>query len=153
MAEREGFEPPIPLRVCMISSHVHSTRLCHLSCKWVDMVSNVARRVNAEEPEPRRKHLPEERAEPQTRRADGRLALEYWGTLVKTRVELRRLEEIVCEYARLVGLRRADDCARKLEELKRKPLLSGSLDKEFTIHGQGCGTAVSPSRQRARRGH
>ena len=31
VAEREGFEPPIPLRVCMISSHVHSTRLCHLS--------------------------------------------------------------------------------------------------------------------------
>ena len=31
LAEREGFEPPIPLRVCMISSHVHSTRLCHLS--------------------------------------------------------------------------------------------------------------------------
>ena len=31
MAEREGFEPPIPVRVCMISSHVHSTRLCHLS--------------------------------------------------------------------------------------------------------------------------
>ena len=33
LAEREGFEPPIPVRVCMISSHVHSTRLCHLSVK------------------------------------------------------------------------------------------------------------------------
>ena len=31
LAEREGFEPPIPVRVCMISSHVHSTGLCHLS--------------------------------------------------------------------------------------------------------------------------
>jgi hypothetical protein len=31
MAEREGFEPPIPLRVCLISSQVHSTGLCHLS--------------------------------------------------------------------------------------------------------------------------
>ena len=27
MAEREGFEPPIPLRVCRISSAVHSTTL------------------------------------------------------------------------------------------------------------------------------
>ena len=31
MAERGGFEPPIPLRVCLISSQVHSTGLCHLS--------------------------------------------------------------------------------------------------------------------------
>jgi hypothetical protein len=31
MAEREGFEPPIPFRVCLISSQVHSTGLCHLS--------------------------------------------------------------------------------------------------------------------------
>ena len=31
LAEREGFEPPIPLRVCLISSQVHSTGLCHLS--------------------------------------------------------------------------------------------------------------------------
>ncbi len=31
VAEREGFEPPIPLRVCLISSQVHSTGLCHLS--------------------------------------------------------------------------------------------------------------------------
>ena len=34
MAEREGFEPPIPLRVCLISSQVHSTGLCHLSVVW-----------------------------------------------------------------------------------------------------------------------
>ena len=27
LAEREGFEPPIPLRVCRISSAVHSTTL------------------------------------------------------------------------------------------------------------------------------
>ena len=31
MAEREGFEPPIALRLCLISSQVHSTGLCHLS--------------------------------------------------------------------------------------------------------------------------
>jgi hypothetical protein len=31
MAEGEGFEPPVPLRVRMISSHVHSTGLCHPS--------------------------------------------------------------------------------------------------------------------------
>ncbi len=31
VAEREGFEPPIDLRLCLISSQVHSTGLCHLS--------------------------------------------------------------------------------------------------------------------------
>ena len=31
LAEREGFEPPVPLRVRLISSQVHSTGLCHLS--------------------------------------------------------------------------------------------------------------------------
>jgi hypothetical protein len=31
LAERGGFEPPIPLQVCLISSQVHSTGLCHLS--------------------------------------------------------------------------------------------------------------------------
>jgi hypothetical protein len=31
VAEREGFEPPIPVKVCLISSQVHSTGLCHLS--------------------------------------------------------------------------------------------------------------------------
>jgi hypothetical protein len=31
VAEREGFEPPVPLRVRLISSQVHSTGLCHLS--------------------------------------------------------------------------------------------------------------------------
>src|SRR5262245_38841436 len=30
-AEREGFEPPVPLRVRLISNQVHSTGLCHLS--------------------------------------------------------------------------------------------------------------------------
>jgi hypothetical protein len=27
VAEREGFEPPIPVKVCLISSQVHSTAL------------------------------------------------------------------------------------------------------------------------------
>ena len=31
MAEEEGFEPPIPLRVYMISNHARSTGLCHSS--------------------------------------------------------------------------------------------------------------------------
>ena len=31
MAEREGFEPPVPVKVRLISSQVHSTGLCHLS--------------------------------------------------------------------------------------------------------------------------
>ncbi len=31
MAEREGFEPPIPVKVWLISSQLHSTGLCHLS--------------------------------------------------------------------------------------------------------------------------
>ena len=31
MAEREGFEPPIALRLWLISSQLHSTGLCHLS--------------------------------------------------------------------------------------------------------------------------
>ncbi len=31
MAESEGFEPPIALRLCLISSQVHSTGLCQLS--------------------------------------------------------------------------------------------------------------------------
>ncbi len=31
LAEREGFEPPIAFRLCLISSQVHSTGLCHLS--------------------------------------------------------------------------------------------------------------------------
>ena len=33
LAEREGFEPPVPLRVHLISSQAHSTRLCHLSAE------------------------------------------------------------------------------------------------------------------------
>ncbi len=36
MAEREGFEPPIPVKVCLISSQVHSTGLCHLSVFSLD---------------------------------------------------------------------------------------------------------------------
>jgi hypothetical protein len=32
VAESEGFEPPIALRRCLISSQVHSTGLCQLSC-------------------------------------------------------------------------------------------------------------------------
>ena len=35
MAEREGFEPPIALRLCLISSQVHSTGLCHLSASII----------------------------------------------------------------------------------------------------------------------
>ncbi len=31
VAEGEGFEPPLPLRANMISSHAHSTGLCHPS--------------------------------------------------------------------------------------------------------------------------
>ncbi len=31
MADREGFEPPVTLRLRLISSQVHSTGLCHLS--------------------------------------------------------------------------------------------------------------------------
>ena len=34
LAEREGFEPPIPVKVCLISSQVQSTGLCHLSVFW-----------------------------------------------------------------------------------------------------------------------
>jgi hypothetical protein len=33
MAEREGFEPPIPVKVWLISSQLHSTGLCHLSAR------------------------------------------------------------------------------------------------------------------------
>ena len=39
MAEREGFEPPIALRLCLISSQVHSTGLCHLSAAMVTRTS------------------------------------------------------------------------------------------------------------------
>ena len=39
MAEREGFEPPIPLRVCLISSQVHTTGLCHLSAYFQRLIS------------------------------------------------------------------------------------------------------------------
>ena len=35
MAESEGFEPPIALRLCLISSQVHSTGLCQLSVPLV----------------------------------------------------------------------------------------------------------------------
>ncbi len=31
MAESEGFEPPIPVKVWLISSQLHSTGLCQLS--------------------------------------------------------------------------------------------------------------------------
>ncbi len=31
LAEREGFEPPLPARVNLISSQARSARLCHLS--------------------------------------------------------------------------------------------------------------------------
>jgi hypothetical protein len=32
VAESEGFEPPIAFRLCLISSQMHSTGLCQLSC-------------------------------------------------------------------------------------------------------------------------
>jgi hypothetical protein len=38
MAEREGFEPPIPVKVWLISSQLHSTGLCHLSA-WKPTVA------------------------------------------------------------------------------------------------------------------
>ena len=43
MAEREGFEPPIPVKVCLISSQVHSTGLCHLSALAVASKSRLQR--------------------------------------------------------------------------------------------------------------
>jgi hypothetical protein len=42
LAEREGFEPPIALRLCLISSQVHSTGLCHLSDAPVPFENNVS---------------------------------------------------------------------------------------------------------------
>ena len=41
MAESEGFEPPIALRLCLISSQVHSTGLCQLSA-YIQFTLNVA---------------------------------------------------------------------------------------------------------------
>ena len=41
MAEREGFEPPIALRLCLISSQVHSTGLCHLSALFTTRYASV----------------------------------------------------------------------------------------------------------------
>ena len=50
MAEREGFEPPVPLRVRLISSQVHSTGLCHLSALgYCDLPSRDSHRVMAED--------------------------------------------------------------------------------------------------------
>jgi hypothetical protein len=54
MAEREGFEPPVPLRVRLISSQVHSTGLCHLSalfsityaCNFLRILCNVSKIVS-----------------------------------------------------------------------------------------------------------
>ena len=56
MAEKEGFEPPIPLRVCRISSAVHSTTLpllrntgwrhggagCYIAAKFLPCKSLIA---------------------------------------------------------------------------------------------------------------
>ena len=39
MAESEGFEPPIALRLCLISSQVHSTGLCQLSALAIEAQS------------------------------------------------------------------------------------------------------------------
>ena len=49
-AEREGFEPPVPLRVHLISNQAQSTRLCHLSINYVAAlrrISSTARRIRA----------------------------------------------------------------------------------------------------------
>jgi hypothetical protein len=43
LAEREGFEPPIAFRLCLISSQVHSTGLCHLSALFFKCLAQEAR--------------------------------------------------------------------------------------------------------------
>ena len=48
MAEREGFEPPIALRLCLISSQVHSTGLCHLSVRAYIAHHRLARTVGVD---------------------------------------------------------------------------------------------------------
>ena len=47
MAEREGFEPPIAFRLCLISSQVHSTGLCHLSacCRLAPVITSLLAKV------------------------------------------------------------------------------------------------------------
>jgi hypothetical protein len=45
MAEREGFEPPMGLHPCRISSAVHSTTLPPLR-KWVDAAARSSRAHN-----------------------------------------------------------------------------------------------------------
>ena len=50
MAESEGFEPPIDLRLCLISSQVHSTGLCQLSVKSVYRPMRGRRNDAADEP-------------------------------------------------------------------------------------------------------
>ena len=39
VADREGFEPPVPVKVRLISSQVHSTGLCHLSASGCDALA------------------------------------------------------------------------------------------------------------------
>jgi hypothetical protein len=47
MAESEGFEPPVPFRVRLISSQVHSTGLCQLSMPFqTELHFNTGYRVN-----------------------------------------------------------------------------------------------------------
>jgi hypothetical protein len=43
MAESEGFEPPIDLRLCLISSQVHSTGLCQLSVYKAKQINQIQR--------------------------------------------------------------------------------------------------------------
>ena len=76
--------------------------------------------------EARGEDLSEQRAEAQTRVAHGRLALEYRRALVERTVELRRLEEVVGEYRRLVALRRTQYGGPELQELKPELLLDRS---------------------------
>ncbi len=52
MAEREGFEPPIALRLCLISSQVHSTGLCHLSADSLGHCQSTGRRKAVATPAP-----------------------------------------------------------------------------------------------------
>src|ERR1700761_5435896 len=47
MAEREGFEPPIALRLWLISSQLHSTGLCHLSGPDINFTLPASGRENA----------------------------------------------------------------------------------------------------------
>ena len=60
MAESEGFEPPIALRLWLISSQLHSTGLCQLSAsvsrslqtalRFIAQSGHYTKRISSEEP-------------------------------------------------------------------------------------------------------